>query len=157
TQLINPLDACDANPVNCADPSVLPFGCNFVMPNLQPGVYDVLVQAFSAGQEGKVHLTLSGVHGKAREDCNNGIHDDGDGRIDGQDLKCVTSPLCQKFQCRPDAQLGTVPLDGSAVSTTVQTSGKGDDYLATCASAPGGQDAVLDFTVPAKANLKIEW
>jgi hypothetical protein len=157
TQLINPLDACDANPVNCADPQVLPFGCNFVMPNLQPGRYDVLVQAFSPGQEGTVNLTLFGVAENTLEICNNGIDDDGDGRTDCQDLKCVTSPLCQTFQCRADQQLGTVPLDGSTSSTTVQTSMAGDDFSSPCASTPGGQDAVVDFTLPAKADLKIEW
>jgi hypothetical protein len=157
TQLINPLDACDANPVNCADPSVLPFGCNFVMPNLQPGVYDVLVEAFAAGDEGTVNLSLFGVQEKTLEICNNGIDDDGDGKIDCADLKCVTSPYCQKFQCRPDATLGLVPLDGTTRSTTVQTANNGDKFAASCASASGGQDAVVDFQVPAKANLKIDW
>ncbi|MGZ3440947.1 MAG: hypothetical protein ACXVDD_15590, partial [Polyangia bacterium] len=157
TQLIQPLDACDANPVNCADPSVLPFGCNFVMPNLQPGTYDVLVEAFASGDEGNVNLTLFGVQEKTLEICNNGIDDDGDGKIDCADLKCVTSPYCQKFQCRADQALGVVPLDGSTVSTTVQTAGNGDKFVSPCATASGGQDAVVDFTVPSKANLKIEW
>jgi hypothetical protein len=157
TQLINPLDACDANPVNCADPSVLPFGCNFVMPNLQPGVYDVLVQAFSSGQEGTVNLTLFGVEEKSLEICNNGVDDDMDGRTDCLDLKCVTSPLCQKFACRADHNMGTIPLNGTTASTTVQTSGAGDDQVLQCATASGGQDAVIDFTVPSKSNLKIEW
>jgi len=157
TQLVQPLDACDANPVNCADPSVLPFGCNFVMPNLQPGTYDVLVEAFSSGQEGNVNLTLFGVQEKTLEICNNGIDDDGDGKIDCADLKCVTSPYCQKFVCKADATLGIVPLDGSTVSTTVQTAGNGDKFVSPCATMPGGQDAVVDFTVPSKANLKIEW
>jgi hypothetical protein len=157
TQQIQPLDACDANPVNCADPSVLPFGCNFVMPNLQPGVYNVLVDAFAPGDEGTVNLTLFGVQEKTLEICNNGIDDDGDGKIDCADLKCVTSPYCQKFQCRADQSLGLVPLDGSTVSTTVQTAGNGDKFVSPCASASGGQDAVVDFTVPSKANLKIEW
>ena len=50
-----------------------------------------------------------------------------------------------------------MPLDGSTVSTTVQTASNGDKFASPCASATGGQDAVVDFTVPAKANLKIEW
>jgi hypothetical protein len=157
TQLINPLDPCDANPVNCADPSVLPFGCNFIMPNLQPGIYDVVVQAFQAGTEGLVNLTLYGVQERTLEICDNGIDDDGDGRIDCNDLKCVTSPLCAKFVCRADRSLGTVPLDGSTVSTTVQTSMAGDDFTLTCDSASGGQDSVVDFNLPARANVKLEW
>jgi hypothetical protein len=72
-------------------------------------------------------------------------------------LKCVTSPYCQKFVCKADATLGIVPLDGSTVSTTVQTAGNGDKFVSPCATMPGGQDAVVDFTVPSKANLKIEW
>ncbi|MCU1278168.1 MAG: hypothetical protein JWM53_1714, partial [bacterium] len=71
--------------------------------------------------------------------------------------KCVTSPYCQKFQCRADQDAGLVPLDGSTVSKTVQTAGNGDKFAAPCATMAGGQDAVLDFTVPAKANLKIDW
>ena len=108
TQLVQPLDACDANPINCADPSVLPFGCNFIMPNLQPGTYDVLVDARSPpATKAPSTCTLFGVQEKTLEICNNGIDDDGDGKIDCADLKCVTSPYCQKFQCRADAELGT--------------------------------------------------
>jgi hypothetical protein len=157
TQLVQPLDACDANPVNCADPTVLPFGCNFVMPNLQPGTYDILVQAFASGMEGSVDLTLYGVQEQVLEICDNGIDDDGNGLIDCMDPACFTSPLCQKLACMPDKTLGLLALDGSITSTTVQTSGNGDKFRAPCASAGGGQDAVVDFTLPTRADLTIRW
>ncbi len=157
TQQLQPLDACDANPVNCADPTTLPFGCNFIMPNLQPGVYHVLVDAFAAGQEGSVNLTLFGEQEKVLEICNNGIDDDGNGLIDCADPACFTSPLCQQYTCNPDKSLGLLPLDSSTVSTTVQTAGNGDKFKAPCVSAVGGQDADVDFQLPATTDLTIAW
>jgi hypothetical protein len=157
TQQLQPLDYCDANPVNCADPSVLPFGCNFIMPNLQPGKYNLIVQAFSAGQEGTVNLTLTGEQERVLEICNNGIDDDMDGFTDCADKKCYTSPYCQKYRCISDKNMGLLPLDGSSTTATVQTSGNGDKYAAPCASASGGQDATVDFQVPGKANLTLQW
>jgi hypothetical protein len=58
---LGPLDLCDAHVTTCADPAVLPSGCNFGVPSMQPGSYYILVQAFAAGKEGTVDLTLRGV------------------------------------------------------------------------------------------------
>ena len=155
---INPLDACDANNFNCADPSILPFGCNFAMPDLQPGEYNVIVEAFQSGSEGTVSLTLSGIQETVSEICNNGIDDDMDGFTDCADLKCVTSPLCAQFACRADDTLGLIVLDGMTTNNAVvQTSGAGDNQHAPCTSMAGGQDAVVDFQLPAKADLTLEW
>jgi len=155
---LQPLDACNANSVNCADPEVLPFGCSFVMPNLQPGTYNLIVQAFQPGSEGTVTLTLTGFSDANREICNNGIDDDGDGAIDCMDLKCVTDPSCAKFACRADQDVGLLPLDGSGSSVVVQTSTGGDDQpTAMCTSAPGGQDGVVNFQLPALSDLTVQW
>jgi hypothetical protein len=156
---LQPLDACNANSVNCADPEVLPFGCSFAIPNLQPGTYNLIVQAFQPGSEGTVQLTLSGLGDAIREICNNGIDDDGDGAIDCMDLKCVTDPACAKFACRADQNVGLLPLDGTLTpAVVVQTSTAGDDEAtAMCVSAPGGQDAVVDFQLPALADLTVQW
>jgi hypothetical protein len=154
---VNPLDACDATPIDCADPTVLPFGCNFEMPNIQPGEYNLIVAAFRAGQEGVMSLQLFGVAETVLEICNNGIDDDGDGKIDCADLKCVTSPLCLNMQCRADTDLGTVPLTGANVGTTVSTTGAGVHYPAACATTPGGQDTDVDFELSAKADVTLEW
>src|SRR5262249_2176903 len=35
TQQLAPLDKCDQNPLGCADPAVLPFGCGYSIPDLQ--------------------------------------------------------------------------------------------------------------------------
>ena len=152
-----PLDLCDADLLTCADPKILPFGCNFAMPNLQPGKYNVIVEGFQAGTEGTVNLTLFGIQEKVLEICNNGIDDDMDGFIDCADKKCVTSPDCTKFACRADQKLGILPLNGLPVSTVVQTSNASDNTPTPCASVPGGKDADIDFELPGTADVTIEW
>jgi hypothetical protein len=155
---LQPLDACNANSLNCADPEVLPFGCSFAIPNLQPGTYNLIVQAFQPGSEGSVTLTLSAFGDAIREICNNGVDDDGDGLIDCMDLKCVTDASCAKFACRADQTVGLLPLDGTGSSVVVQTSTAGDDLAtAMCTSAPGGQDAVVNFQLPALSDLTLQW
>jgi hypothetical protein len=158
SQQLSALDACDVNEVDCADPSVLPFGCGFAIPDLQPGTYYLIVQAFQAGDEGTVALTLEGQAETVREICDNGIDDDGDGFTDCADRKCVTSPECAKLACRADQSLGSLPLDGTARSAVVQTTMAGDDQMHTpCVSATGGQDADVDFQVPALADVTLTW
>jgi hypothetical protein len=158
SQELTALDACDANEVECADPQILPFGCGFAFPDLQPGNYYLIVQAFQSGDEGTVVLNLSGLQETAREICDNGIDDDGDGFTDCQDRKCVTSPECEKLACRADQALGLLALDGSPKSVVVQTSSASDsETLTPCVSKPGGQDADIDFQLPAKADLTLDW
>ena len=137
---------------------MLPFGCGYSLPDLQPGQYNVIVQAFQAGSEGHVNLTLTGIQEIVREICDNGIDDDSDGATDCADRKCVTEPICAKFACRAEQMAGLLPLDGSLVSVVVQTAVAGDDQMRTsCASAPGGQDGVVDFQVPALADVTLQW
>jgi hypothetical protein len=156
-QQIGPLDACNANVVNCADPNIVPFGCNFIMPGLQPGNYNLIVDAFQMGSEGTVNITLFGVSPTTTEICNNGIDDNNDGAVDCADRTCVTSPLCTQFACRADSLLGLLPLNNVPVQTIAQTTASGDDQQTMCATGMGGQDAVVDFQLPGTANLLIEW
>ena len=102
-------------------------------------------------------LTLTGVAPAQTEICNNGVDDNGDGAIDCADRTCVTSPLCTKFACRPDHSLGLLALDGTASVVAVQTVGAGDDQHASCATGMGGQDQDVDFTLPATADITIQW
>jgi hypothetical protein len=158
SQQLAPLDLCDAHSLGCADPTVLPFGCGYSIPDLQPGEYNLIVQAFQAGDEGVVSITLTGMQELVREICNNGIDDDMDGYTDCADRKCVTSPYCQMMACQVSKDLGLVPLDGSVLSAVIQTSGAGDHETHTaCVSEPGGQDGDVDFQLPATADLSIEW
>jgi hypothetical protein len=155
---LNPLDACNANSLDCADPEALPFGCAFAIPNLQPGTYNLIVQAFQPGTEGKVQLTLTGLGDSVREICDNGIDDDRDGAIDCVDLKCVTDPVCAKFACRAAKSIGLLPLNGMGSSVVVQTSTAGDDQpTSMCTSAPGGQDEVVNFQLPALSDVTVQW
>jgi hypothetical protein len=153
-----PRDTCDAGQqMVCADPSTLPFGCGYVVPNLQPGTYNVIVQSFTGGTEGQVELTLTVFDDRLLEICNNGIDDDHDGYTDCADRKCITSPYCAHAQCKPDAQIIPMPLTGAKVSKLVQTSGAPVSASAPCASAPGGSTAVVALQLTAKANLTLGW
>jgi hypothetical protein len=155
---ISPLDACDAHITDCADPTIGDIGCNFGIPDLQPGVHYVIVQAVSSGNEGTMDLTLQGEAQRTDEICNNGIDDDGDGAIDCDDRKCATNTACQNLRCLPDKNLGLLPLDGSTRSVAVETSGAGDDQVKSkCVSAAGGEDAVIGFELPGTTDLTIEW
>jgi hypothetical protein len=157
SQQIGPLDACNANYMNCADPSSIPFGCNFVMPGLQVGDFNLIVDAFQMGSEGTVDITLTGIPPTTTEDCSNGVDDDKDGATDCADRKCVTSPLCTPLACRADQTLGLLPLNGTPIPVAVQTVSSGDDQQTTCASGTGGQDQDVDFELPGTTDLLIEW
>jgi hypothetical protein len=152
-----PRDACDVNELVCADPKTLPFGCGYEVPNLQPGTYNVIVEAFTPGSEGTMNLTLSIVDDRQLEICNNGIDDDNNGLIDCADPKCATSIYCVKQQCRPDQTIDPMPLTGTNVFKLVQTAGNGVVAQAPCATTPGGQTAVVELTLTANADLKVQW
>jgi hypothetical protein len=154
----SPLDPCESNSIDCVDPLYLPFGCNFIIPSLQPGDYNFLVHSFTKGNEGKVNLTLLGVRETVLEICNNGKDDDGDGAVDCYDRKCAGDTNCKKVVCKVDKAIGTLPLEGTITMAALQTSGAGDDQIQTsCVSVKGGADAVASFKLTSKADLTIEW
>ena len=151
-----PRDPCDKLPINCADIGTGGFGCNFIFPNLQPGKYYVVVEAFQPGKEGTMALQLSAVDDHAQEICNNGKDDDGDGKIDCQDSNCSTKPLCQGQTCTPEQRLGLAVKGGPQLSVALTTSGAGDRNSASCALG-GGEDAVASFTLAESADLALEF
>ena len=59
---------------------------------------------------------------------------------------------CAKFACRADQTLGLLPLDGMPVAVVVadRMAGGRSARDAVRAAAPGGQDAVVDFQLPAR-------
>ena len=120
----------------------------------KPSQYDVIIADFQSGTEGTVAITFSGMQEIIREICDNGIEDDMDGFTDCADRKCVTSPLCEKFACHVDKDVGLLPLDGSVLSAVIQTASAGDKETHTsCVKARGGQDGDVDFQVPASADV----
>src|SRR5260370_41382976 len=105
-----------------------------------------MIEAFQAGTEGTVAISFTGMQEIIREIGDNGMADDKAGFTDCADRKCVTSPACEKFACHPDKDLGLLPLNGSLLSTVIQTASAGDDQMHTmCVKAAGGQDGDVDF------------
>jgi hypothetical protein len=154
-----PRDGCDKNELACADPLVLPFMCNYEIPNLQAGTYYVIVEAFQAGSEGTVNLTLSSIQDRALEICNNGIDDDMDGFTDCADRKCATSPYCVAQACVADmnASFDPMPLNGTPEFVNLDTMGRKALAKPPCESMPGGGTAVVHLTMPAVGNLAVDY
>jgi hypothetical protein len=151
-----PRDPCDQNQINCADPKTGSLGCSFIFPNLQPGKYYLVVEAFQPGKEGRMQLSLSATPDHAQEICNNGKDDDGDGLIDCKDANCSTKPICQGKTCTPDQKVGLIVKGGQQQNIAVTTTGAGDGVAASCANG-GGEDAVVGFTLAELANLQIDF
>jgi hypothetical protein len=103
-QLVDPRASCDALEVTCVRPATFPLGCGDRVPNLQPGLYALVVQAFAPGKEGTVDLTLSELADVVGEICDNGIDDDGNGLIDCEDPKCAGAGTCVPVRVRPDCE-----------------------------------------------------
>ncbi len=154
-----PRDTCDSvsSTQVCADPKIIPFGCNYEIPNLQPGTYNVIVEGFTAGSEGAVDLTLSVIDDRQLEICNNGIDDDGNGLIDCADPKCATAANCLNLVCKPAVTIDPVPLDGSTTIKLVTTAGNGTHGAVPCATAAGGNSAVIEFQLTTAADLTVQY
>lgn len=144
-----PRDLCDAHERVCANPTILPFGCGYEVPNLQPGTYNVIVEAFAAGNEGTVNLTLSVVDDRQLVDCSQ------PGACSMR--QCYTSQYCTGQQCKPDKTIDPVPLDGSQVFALVQTAGSTTSWKVPCATTPGGSTAVIELFLTAAADLTMSW
>jgi hypothetical protein len=152
-----PRDKCDFNELVCADPKILPFGCGYAVPNLDPGTYNIIAEGYQPGSEGTMNLTLSVLDDRVLEICNNGIDDDKDGKTDCQDRKCATNPLCAATACRPDDIINPMPLTGMNVFRLVQTANNGTQANVPCATTAGGQTSVIAITLTAAANLHLQW
>jgi hypothetical protein len=152
-----PRDPCDVNELVCADPKTLPFGCGYIVPNMQPGTYNVIAEGFTPGSEGTVDLTLSVLDDRQLEICNNGIDDDGNNLTDCADPKCATSTNCASQQCKPDASIDPMPLTGMNVFRLLQTAMNGLHGQVPCATTAGGQASVVAITLTAQADLKLSW
>jgi hypothetical protein len=154
-----PRDGCDKNELSCADPQVLPFGCNFEIPNLQAGVYYVIAEGFQPGSEGTVDITLTAVDDRALEICNNGIDDDMDGFTDCADKKCATSPYCVAQACTADmnATFDPMPLNGMPVFANLNTMGAKVLAQPSCEAQAGGATAVVFLRMPGPGNLQVDY
>jgi hypothetical protein len=152
-----PRDACDSNPQNCADPTTGPVSCNFVFPNLQPGKYFLVAEAFRAGGEGTMRLRLSAVTDHAQEICDNGLDDDSDGLTDCKDPNCSGKPACVDQSCVPDQAVGVLQRGGPAKSAAVQTDDDEDDLATSCAEEAGGGEQVISFSLAEQAAVEVDF
>jgi hypothetical protein len=151
-----PRDPCDKHASNCADPKTGTLGCSFIFPNLQPGKYFLVVEAFQPGKEGRMRMTLSATPDHAQEICNNGKDDDNDGKIDCQDSNCSSKPICQGKTCTPDQKAGLIVKNGPLTNIAVTSTGAGDKAATSCAQG-GGEDGVVSFSLAEGANLQIDY
>lgn len=149
--------SCDQHELSCADPQVLPFGCNYIWPNLQAGTYYVIAQAFKPGTEGSLNLQLYAVEDRVLEICNNDIDDDGDGYTDCADRKCATSPYCTARACKADASIDPMPVNGMTMVESLDTTSEQPTAQPSCESQPGGGNAVVYVNLPRQATLTVEY
>ncbi len=149
-QELSPRDQCSSNDIVCADLATLPFGCGYEVPNLQPGTFNVIVQAFAPGDEGQMDLTISVNDDRQLVNCSGG------GAICA-DRRCATSPYCAKSACMPEQTIDPLPLTGKATFTLVQTAMEGVSGTVPCATAPGGQTAAIKVHLTAAADLSISY
>jgi hypothetical protein len=154
-QIVDPRAACDALEVTCVRPTTFPLGCGYLIPNLQPGRYVIVAQAFRAGDEGSIDLTVSEVADAVGEICDNGIDDDGDGLPDCEDPNCIGAGVCVTTQCVPAATIEPVPLTETGAQALLTTTGSGTHGAVPCATTPGGASAVLEVSVTAPADLTV--
>jgi len=153
----DPRASCDQHELACGDPVVIPFGCGWEWPALQPGTYYVIVQAFQAGDEGLVTLSLSAQQNRVLEICNNGIDDDMDGFTDCLDTKCALSPVCLKLACKADQTIDPMPVGGMNVIESLDTRNHVANVLPACAALPNGGDQVILINLPKDATVALDY
>jgi hypothetical protein len=144
-----PRDLCDTNERVCADPKSLPFGCGYEVPNLSPGIYNVIVEGYQAGSEGTVDLTLTIVDDRQIVDCSQ------PGACSNR--QCYTSQYCTGAQCKAAQTIDPMPLDGSQVFALVQTAGAASHSTLPCATFPGGNTQAIQLYLTAAADLTLGW
>jgi hypothetical protein len=144
---------CDQNPVDClkvGDKASATQTYNA----LAAGNYWVVVESYP-GTTGTTTVTLSTGKTGTTEVCDNGKDDDGDGAIDCADLDCASSTVCNL--CVPDINLGTIALDGSTKTATLDTTTTANRYHPTCTGLSTGNDAVVRFSVKETVGLTLNW
>lgn len=152
-------DPCDEIELGCADLAHGPFGCNFVIPNMEPGSYYFIVQAFQQGAEGVISdLSIMAIDDREPlELCGNHIDDDSDGFTDCADIKCKDSPHCAPYACTPEHIFTPLPATGAVVHSSALTLAKSAVAAIPCATLPDGGASVTLIGMPVEATLTIAY
>ncbi len=145
--------ACNQNPYRCIDPSSKLTGKESLL-NVPAGRYYIIAEAYGKGLEGQVSITLTTGSTTVKENCGNGIDDDGDGAIDCKDRDCASSQLCSSLLCQPQYQLGALVPGGQPRTVSADTRSAKNVYDLNC-SAGGGKDIVIAFTFLVPGGLDI--
>ena len=150
---------CDAHPLSCADPTVLPFGCGVRHPRPAAGHLQRHRRGLPVGDRGHRldHVRRAAARSSARS-------------ATTASTTTATASRLRRSQVRDLARVREVRLPprqgrwaccrstARCSPASSQTATAGDDQTTRRASsAPGGQDGDVDFQVPAKADVTREW
>ncbi|MEK6607894.1 MAG: hypothetical protein AABZ30_09560, partial [Myxococcota bacterium] len=148
--------ACDATLVTCTNPALVPWSGGWIWPDVQPGRYFLIVDAFEAGSEGSIAIEVGFMPSFGLEDCENAIDDDADGLADCDDPNCASAPSCEGVVCAPEEALGLLAAGDTADAALDTDQGEDVDALA-CATPGGGREAVASLTLLEDADLVVEF
>src|SRR5262249_8534601 len=130
-----PGDPCDADPIECYDPSKRPSG-EVAWPNQPAGDYLFIFKATRPGSEGHIDAQISAYQTRPVELCHNGIDDNNNGLIDCADPECFGVAGCSGPYCMPDVQLGAMSV-GESRTISLDTSTGISSYHVSCAQGGG--------------------
>ncbi len=95
---------------------------------------------------------LSICRGETR--CRDGLDDDGDGWIDCADVQCMATTSCVTGDCLVDRPLGALAV-GHPLSAWVDLAAGARSFALPCALAGARPGAVLSFSLPAPARVRL--
>jgi len=175
---------CDDAEITCVDPGGAGRPVRVPLVGLPAARYFVLVDAVSGDRTGIGEVTVS-VYDPLVELCDDGVDDNGDGRVDCADPSCAADPVClPEMQCHDGLDndgdgfvdcadfdcVGTAACGAGACQATrdlgvlqpnapaliaVDTTGASDLYTTRCARGGGGGDVVLRFRTGTTGDLAI--
>ena len=155
---VQPLDACNETSSCASIPRCCRSAAATRCPSCSPASTTSSSRRSRRAARAWSTLTLTGIQETIREICDNGIDDDSDGAIDCADRKCVTEATARSSPAAPTRPRGCCRSTARRSRWSCRPRWPATIRSATtCASAAGGQDGVIDFQVPATADVTMQW